>query len=351
MGKGRVIYMEQKIRAAEQWYDKNKALYERFSKEVEEIIIKLLKAENIPYQSVSRRVKDKESYLGKCGKEKYTNPTEQIMDVSGIRIIAYTNKDVEKICGVLRDEFWIDEKNSGNKADVLETNKVGYLSVHYILQLSERRLGLAECKKYRDLRCEVQVRTLLQHAWAEIEHDRNYKFSGVLPHEIRRRFYLVAGVLEMMDREFDRLSGDIDEYVKRMENEVSAGNYNLSIDSKSVEQYMLKRFGEPIRIGTGQGGTVAMEDLVEELLRFGYETIQDIEDDLGNYEDILKSKRTYIGVLRDLMIMKDCVKYFREVYSGNWQTVDEDSVRLWLEHGADDVERYLDDYEIYICGK
>ena len=108
------------------------------------------------------------------------------------------------------------------------------------MQLSERRLGLAECKKYRDLRCEVQVRTLLQHAWAEIEHDRNYKFSGVLPHEIRRRFYLVAGVLEMMDREFDRLSGDIDEYVERMENEVSAGNYNLSIDSKSVEQYMLK---------------------------------------------------------------------------------------------------------------
>ena len=45
------------------------------------------------------------------------------------------------------------------------------------------------------------------------------------------------------------------------------------------------------------------------------------------------------------------MKYFREVYSGNWQTVDEDSVRLWLEHGADDVERYLDDYEIYICGK
>ena len=90
---------------------------------------------------------------------------------------------------------------------------------------------------------------------------------------------------------------------------------------------------------------------MEELIRFGYETIQDIEDDLGNYEDILKSKRTYIGVLRDLMIMKDCVKYFREVYSGNWQTVDEDSVRLWLEHGADDVERYLDDYEIYICGK
>ncbi len=343
--------MEQKIKAAGQWYDRNRGLYEQFSKEATEIITKLLKAEDIPYQSISCRVKDKESYLGKCRKEKYTNPIEQIMDVSGIRIIAYTNKDVEKICGVLQNEFWIDEKNSMNKADALETNKVGYLSVHYILQLSERRLQLAECKKYRNLRCEVQVRTLLQHAWAEIEHDRNYKFSGVLPDEIKRRFYLVAGVLEMMDREFDRLSKDIDAYVARTEIAISAGNYKLSIDSKSVEQYMLKRFGEPIHIGTGLGGTVAMEDLVEELTRFGYETIQDIEDDLNGCSAVLEGRKTYIGVLRDLMIMKDCVKYFREVYSGNWQAVDEDSVRLWKENGADDVERYLDDYEISVCGK
>lgn len=343
--------MEQKIKTAEKWYDENKGLYERFSKEVEEIITKLLKAENIPYQSVSRRVKDKESYLGKCRKEKYTNPAEQIMDVSGIRIIAYTNKDVEKICGVLWDEFWIDEKNSGNKADALEANKVGYLSVHYILQLSERRLELAECRKYRNLRCEVQVRTLLQHAWAEIEHDRNYKFSGVLPNEIRRRFYLVAGVLEMMDSEFDRLSKDIDEYVARTEIAISAGNYNLSIDSKSVKQYMLKRFGEPIHMGTGSGGTVAMEDLVEELIRFGYKTIQDVEDDLNGYGAVLEGRKTYIGVLRDLMIMEDCGKYFSRVYSGNWQAVDEDSVRLWKENGAGDVERYLDDYEVCVIGK
>lgn len=39
--------------------------------------------------------------------------------------------------------------------------------------------------RYEGLYCEVQIRSLLQHAWAEIEHDRNYKFSGILPKELR----------------------------------------------------------------------------------------------------------------------------------------------------------------------
>lgn len=54
--------MEQKTMDPAQWYDQNKTLYEQFSKEVEEIITKILKAQSIPYQSVSHRVKEKESY-------------------------------------------------------------------------------------------------------------------------------------------------------------------------------------------------------------------------------------------------------------------------------------------------
>lgn len=64
--------MEQKMKDIEQWYEKNKALYEQFSHEVEEIITKILKSKEIPYQSVSHRVKEKESFLNKCKKENRT---------------------------------------------------------------------------------------------------------------------------------------------------------------------------------------------------------------------------------------------------------------------------------------
>jgi hypothetical protein len=59
----------------------------------------------------------------------------------------------------------------------------------------------------------VQIRTVLQHAWAEFEHDIRYK--GTVPaehaHDFDRRFTLAAGLLELADQEFatirDRLRG------------------------------------------------------------------------------------------------------------------------------------------------
>lgn len=338
--------MEQKIKDAEQWYDNNKMLYERFSKEVEEIITKILKSKNIPYQSVSHRVKEKESYLNKCKSEKYTDPIKQITDVSGIRIIAYTNQDVSNICEILKDEFIIDEGNSGNKAEMLDTDKVGYLSVHYILQLNEKRLGLSEYKLYDNLKCEVQVRTLLQHAWAEIEHDRDYKFAGVLPKDIKRRFYLVAGVLELMDNEFDKLSTEIDEYAKSMKISVSEGNYNLEIDSKSVEQYMLKKFEGISDVGPSGEGVIVTEKIVEELVRFGYKTIQEIDDDINRFENIYEKEDTYIGVLRKLMIRKDCDKYFEEAYNANWVQIAKFTVDFLKENGVKNIDKYIEKYGI-----
>lgn len=340
--------MDKKIREAESWYDENRGLYERFSREVEEIITKILETKGIPFQSVTYRVKEKTSYLNKCRNEKYTNPVEQIMDVSGIRIIAYTNQDVLDICKVLQEEFLIDEDNSINKADVLETDKVGYLSVHYILQLNEKRLALAENEVYAKLKSEVQVRTLLQHAWAEIEHDRNYKFAGVLPKEIKRRFHLIAGVLEMMDREFDNLSKDIAEYALTMKKSVEQGIYDLNIDSKSLEQYVLKRFEGEEGIKACYNGEIVSESVVQELSKFGYKTIEDIENDLNEVGEVFDGEDTYIGVLRNLMIIKDCDRYFKDAFNFHWMATSKRDVEFWKEKGVSNIEKYLYMYEMHI---
>lgn len=342
--------MEKKIKEIEQWYEKNKVLYEQFSQEIEEIITKILKKQGIPYQSVSHRVKEKDSYLNKCRKEKYLNPVEEITDLSGIRVIAYTNQDVQKICDILQTEFLVDRENSVNKSQNLETDKVGYRSFHFILQLNENRLNLAEYSAYKALKCEVQVRTLLQHAWAEIEHDRNYKFAGVLPDDIKRRFHLVAGVLEMMDSEFDRLSVDIDEYSKNMKKAVSEGNYNLSIDSKSLEQYGLKRFEGIINIEPCNNGTNISEEVVEELKKFGYQTIQSIENDICKHIATIgeTSSITLIGLFRELMFLEDYERYFNDAYSGDWQWIEESYIEFLKKKGATDIDKYIKKYRINV---
>ena len=58
--------------------------------------------------------------------------------------------------------------------------------------------------------CEIQVRTILQHVWAEIEHDIQYKSSSDIPKELKRKFQALAGLIEIADREFQSIQ-DMDD--------------------------------------------------------------------------------------------------------------------------------------------
>ena len=49
-----------------------------------------------------------------------------------------------------------------------------YFAIHYLVSLNKERLGLPEYRRYQGLRCEVQIQTVLNHAWAETTHDIVY---------------------------------------------------------------------------------------------------------------------------------------------------------------------------------
>lgn len=97
-------------------------------------------------------------------------------------------------------------------------------------------------------------------------------------------------------------------------------------------------------------GTIVSEEVVKELVEFGYKTIQEIEDDLNKYE-VVDQEDTYIGVLRNLMIIKDCEKYFEAVYAFSWGSTDKASVELWKKNGVKNIETYLQRYDISVVGK
>jgi hypothetical protein len=73
----------------------------------------------------------------------------------------------------------------------------------------------------------------LQHAWAELTHDRNYNFSGTLPRPFERQLFLYAGKLEIADKSFSELSVKIDAYMTKVEDDTLQGK--LSIEIKSVD--------------------------------------------------------------------------------------------------------------------
>jgi ppGpp synthetase/RelA/SpoT-type nucleotidyltranferase len=166
----------------------------------------------IPILSIRGRAKTLDSAVEKVRRKKYSDPANQLTDLCGIRLVTFLASDVTSIVDLLRELFDIDNDNSLDRAKLLGSDKIGYRSSHFVCTLGGSREKLPEYGAFKGLRFEVQVRTVLQHAWAELAHDRSYKFGPGLPAEIERKLNLYSGMLEIVDGAFDEISREIDAY-------------------------------------------------------------------------------------------------------------------------------------------
>jgi ppGpp synthetase/RelA/SpoT-type nucleotidyltranferase len=201
-----------KVNEAAVWYEKHRSKYLRLTAEIEVILKESLNEKDIIFHSIESRVKTVESFKEKAGREKYGDPINEITDLTGIRIITLFEKEIHKISDIIKELFEIDYEKSEDKSDLLDADKMGYKSIHYIAELSRNKISATELESFEGFKFEIQIRSILQHAWAEIEHDRNYKFKGELPKHLQRRFYALAGMLEIADREFNTLSEEVEKF-------------------------------------------------------------------------------------------------------------------------------------------
>ncbi len=321
----------------EAWYDQNASRYQDLIDTTATLLTTLLRRKDIPYHSVSGRLKDRTSFLDKWNRKKYTAP-EQIMDVAGLRIITHTTAEVQRVCEVIKQEFAVDAQNSGDKSQDMGVDKVGYLSVHYIVTLSPDRLKLPEYERFNNMCFEIQVRSLLQHAWAEIEHDRGYKFAGILPTEIQRKFYLIAGTLELMDQEFCALSGEIDSYAHMVTEQTEKGELDIPIDSTSLLQFLDKYFESCDPEALSANYSTENNFVIEELSDFGIHTLKELNTLLQQKPAKVWASKpggSYLGILRVAMILKDAKHYFESAWHENWDFVKRSSLDFWKKLGVD----------------
>jgi putative GTP pyrophosphokinase len=217
------------IAAAVRTFAAQRPIYAALAEKVAATLEEVLQESGINVHSVTSRVKTPESYAEKLKRKGYKSP-DDVTDVAGIRVICYVETDVGRVCDVVKSAFVPDHAHSTDKTDDLGVDRVGYRSIHFTCALGRDRLALPEYKRFDGLLFEIQVRTILQHAWAEIEHDRNYKFSGVLPTQIQRRFAILAGTLEMADREFDSIAAEIDSYAEQIAREAAHGDLSAEVN-------------------------------------------------------------------------------------------------------------------------
>lgn len=179
-----------------------KPLYDKYLSRLHTLITELVSQLGIPIFQIESRVKDVDSFTDKVAKKNYQKPFEEIKDFAGIRLITYYNDDVEIISEVLKSEFLVDPIHSSDKADGLDIQEFGYRSLHLVLSLTERRARLREWKPFANLPAEVQIRSILQHAWASISHKIDYKAFTKSSVSDRRKLFRLSALLELSDEEF-----------------------------------------------------------------------------------------------------------------------------------------------------
>lgn len=197
-----------------------------------------------------------------------------------MRVITFFPSTLEEIDTLLNQEFEVVERSDKGE-ELIEEDRFGYQNIHYLVRLKQQRAGLAEYERFAKAVAEVQVRTILQHAWAEIEHDIQYKSSVAIPTEIHRRFMALAGVLEIADREFQAIQDADRELTNEARNMVKRGDLvGVEITPDALKLFLDKRLGPDGRISEWTYNWTARL-----LKRLGFRDLKQVETAISPYND------------------------------------------------------------------
>ena len=188
--------------------------YEKLAKELKKSIEELLLGANIDYYDVDYRIKSFQSFKEKIERKNYKNPFEKIFDICGIRIICFYLSDIEKINEIIRNEFNI--KEDLDKSKELDVDKFGYRSHHFVAKIDESWTITPQFRALDGLFFEVQIRTILMHSWATIDHKLQYKKENDIPIEIRRKLFRLSALIEMSDEEFNDINTKRKNYSEKL---------------------------------------------------------------------------------------------------------------------------------------
>jgi putative GTP pyrophosphokinase len=220
-------------------YDDQIRLYRNFCDRIKTLLDHILQESAIKVHSITCRVKDRLSFQQKINQIDTNYETlNDVTDIAGLRVITYFSDQVDKVAEIVQREFEIDQQNSIDKRLILDPDRFGYLSLHYVVKLSDSRRQLPEYRHFEHFKAEIQIRSILQHAWAEIEHDLGYKTTSAVPRTIRRNFSRLAGLLELADDQFINIRQSLETYAKDISHAILSHPERVTIDMLSLSDFI-----------------------------------------------------------------------------------------------------------------
>lgn len=148
------------------------------------------------------RVKSFESFYEKIQRLEEKSEPLEITDIMAVRIVCPFLEDLEHVVDHIGERFKISEVDKkGKKHSVQE---FGYDSIHLLIDLND--YFIPEVFTFKRKCCELQLRTILQDAWAEVEHELIYKSEWRMPTEsVRRKLASLNATLTLSDIIFQEI--------------------------------------------------------------------------------------------------------------------------------------------------
>lgn len=211
-------------------------------------------------------MKSVESIAEKVRQKELDDPLGQVEDLVGIRVVALFLSDLPRLDELIRESFEIHA--SDNKITAGDPASFGYMSMHYLASLDGRHSG----PRYDDLigvRFEIQTRTVVMDAWANVSHYLDYKGESSIPEDLRKDFYALSGLFYVADQHFELFA----ELARRSQIQAaedldSGTGKTLEINLDTLEAFLQHRYPD-----RRHGSRRSISVLAEEITAAG---IQDI---------------------------------------------------------------------------
>ncbi len=289
-------------------------VYKRMAELIPQHLRAFLADAGIIVAAIEYRIKTESSLAGKLGEKgsKYSDIYD-VTDILGLRVITFYVDDVDRIASVLERLFEIDWENSVDKRKAHEIDSFGYLSLHYICRVPESLLTDPDYPEFNKVRFEVQMRTVLQHAWANMNHDTGYKSGVEIPQVYRRNLSRLAGMLELVDDEFSRIRQELSDYRRRIQNLVASGNLSeVPLDGDSFRSFLAIRPFDALtrRIASLNQAEIQEVDLSRFLQVFtemGFKTLGELDSLVREYSDAAYQIACFQIGLTDIDILSSSV--------------------------------------------
>jgi putative GTP pyrophosphokinase len=262
-------------------YRRTEGDFDRLRTEAEWILRQRIAASGIKLHSLTSRVKAMSSLEEKARRKGYEAPLDQTPDIVGVRAVVLFRSGMSKVADIIESEFdVIDISDTVGGAD--DPSTFGYMSQHYEACLPHNLVG-PRYEGLHGVRLEIQVRTLLMDAWANVSHYLAYKGESSIPLDLRRDFNALSGLFYVADSHFELFFGQTKMVREQAGQELIADAPDIPLNLDTLAEFLPRRF--PEREHADRAG---IGELTDELLGQGFSTIAELDVRLTEVDDALR---------------------------------------------------------------